>query len=106
MLRQAACSRQTVAPEEIVATRPGLGLLISLVILAGCSSAATPARDSAAGSSLSPASPKRLVAAISGEPKILTNKISSASAGGVPGLEAVEEFIHAGLTNVSDRGVL
>jgi peptide/nickel transport system substrate-binding protein len=79
--------------------------LVVTITLAGCAAPAQPrAPGSDAPSGQVSASPKRVVAAVSGEPKMLTNKLSSASAGGTPGLEAVEELVNAGVANTTDRG--
>jgi peptide/nickel transport system substrate-binding protein len=77
-----------------------------LILLAGCATPAQPGPSGSASGGQAQAAPKRVVAAVSGEPKMLTNKLSSASAGGTPGLEAVEELVNAGVANTTDRGEL
>jgi peptide/nickel transport system substrate-binding protein len=57
-----------------------------------------PARPSSA--------PKRIVAAISGEPKVLSNRVSNAGAGGIPGLDALELLINAGAARMEPDGQL
>jgi peptide/nickel transport system substrate-binding protein len=48
--------------------------------------------------------PKRFTAAISGDPNTLSNSVARAGAGGVAGLDALEQMISAGLTVLDDRG--
>jgi peptide/nickel transport system substrate-binding protein len=46
------------------------------------------------------AAPKRITVAIRGAPHVFYNKLMS----GIPGSDAVEEFVNAGLANLDDRG--
>ncbi len=46
------------------------------------------------------AAPKRITVAIRGSPHVFYNKLIQ----GVPGSDAVEEFVNAGLANLDDRG--
>jgi peptide/nickel transport system substrate-binding protein len=70
---------------------------------------ATQAPSSSGGASNAPASsspgPKRIVAAISGEPNTFNNTVARAGAGGVAGVDALEQFVSAGLTQLDDTGV-
>lgn len=50
--------------------------------------------------------PKRITVAIMGDPSGLSNTIDRAGAGGTPGLDAVEEMVNAGLSQVDASGVL
>src|SRR5262245_29348431 len=90
---------------------PTMRRLLSLIalattVLAGCASPAS--RPGAGGGETTPSqvAPKRLIAAISGEPKTLSQRVSSAGAGGTPGLDALELLFHAGAGRVDDRGVM
>jgi peptide/nickel transport system substrate-binding protein len=51
-------------------------------------------------------SPKRVTIGISGDPNTLNNSIGRAGSGGVPGVDALEELVNAGLTLVDDTGAL
>src|SRR5207249_2679056 len=52
------------------------------------------------------AGPKRITIAIMGDPSGLGNTIDRAGAGGTPGLDAVEEMVNTGLSQVDAGGVL
>ena len=82
-----------------------LGLLA--VCLAGC--APQPAAVGGQAGAPSPQErlgPKRITVAIMGDPSGLSNTIDRAGAGGTPGLDAVEEMVNAGLSQVDAGGVL
>src|SRR5437868_4749183 len=49
---------------------------------------------------------KRLVAAIQGNPRILSNKADNSGPGGTPGVDNIEELINAGLVNADVQGRL
>lgn len=71
------------------------GLILALV-LAGCAPAAPGASQSSAPGPQS--SPKRLLAAIRGDPHVLYNTLNLNNA--VPGIDAVEDLVNAGLSNL------
>jgi peptide/nickel transport system substrate-binding protein len=63
--------------------------------------------DSAGSGSARPAGPKRITAVTMGEPPTLSTKINTAGSGGVvPGADALEEMVSAGVAHLDDRGVL
>jgi peptide/nickel transport system substrate-binding protein len=83
-----------------------LGALIA-VVLVGCvpsQPARTTQRD--AGQVPAPAAPKRVSAAVLGDPFALSYQISSAGAFTPPGSEALEELVHTGLTTLDRNGTL
>jgi ABC-type transport system substrate-binding protein len=49
---------------------------------------------------------KRLVAAIQGNPRMLNNRVDAAGAGGTPGVDNLEELVHAGLVSADRSGRL
>ncbi len=89
---------------------PRNGLLLSLMLLAlaaACSSPPPPsASQRASDSSQQGAAPKRIVAAIKGDPPTLSDKINSSGAGGVPGVSELSRLITAGLAIPDETGVL
>ena len=82
------------------------GLLVA-VLLAGCAApqAARTSQDGS-GQAPAPAAPKRVIAAILGDPFALNYQISSAGAFTPPGSEALEELVHTGLTTLDKGGAL
>jgi peptide/nickel transport system substrate-binding protein len=83
-------------------------LCLSLVItVVAC--AAPPQGDDRTGGTSQPersASPKRIVAAMRAAPASLSQTRTNRSVGSVPGLDAVEELVHAGLAHTNEQGVL
>ncbi len=75
------------------------------LLLAGCGSPST-AQPGPGATGTRSAAPKRVTAAISGEPKTLSNRMSNAGAGGTPGLDAAELLYNAGASRIDDAGVL
>src|SRR3989442_281475 len=88
--------------------RVGIGWLGILLVAASCASpVASPSSPSSSeGSVPAPATPKRIVAAISGDPNTLSNSVARAGAGGVAGLDALEQMLSAGLSVQDDKGEL
>jgi len=83
-----------------------LGALVA-VLLAGCAApqaARTTQGDGAQAPA--PSAPKRVTAAILGDPFALSYQISSAGAFTPPGSEALEEMVHTGLTTLDRGGAL
>src|SRR6266542_1058905 len=84
-------------------------LLVLTVTLVGCAPQRTggTAPSGAPPSALAQqqTSPKRITVAIMGDPSGLSNTIDRAGAGGTPGLDALEEMVNAGLTQVNAGGV-
>jgi peptide/nickel transport system substrate-binding protein len=81
-------------------------LLVLLIALsAGC---AGPGRSGPAGSGTSGERPivKRLTAAIRGTPAALSQQKTMRTVGNIPGLDAIEELTHGGMSHADDRGVL
>src|SRR2546428_11986077 len=75
------------------------------VLLTACS---TPgAQQPTSGSSSAAQSvPKRMTAAIRGTPAALSQQKTMKTVGNIPGLDAIEELTHAGMTHADDSGVL
>src|SRR5436305_231228 len=85
-------------------------LLVLLILAAACTA---PGQHSSAGSQAAApagqtalATPNRVVVAIAGDPNTLNNSIGRAGSGGVPGVDAMEELVNAGLTQIDDNGLL
>ncbi len=76
------------------------------VLLAGCASGGSNPRQAGSDQSQPARSsaPKRVTAAIRGEPKVLSNMISRAGAGRVYGVNEIEMIIHTGLSIADDQG--
>jgi peptide/nickel transport system substrate-binding protein len=89
----------------------GTAWLTLFILLAGCapSQPSAPASQAETRGGAQPAtapSPKRITIGISGDPNTLNNSIGRAGSGGVPGVDALEELVNAGLTLVDDTGAL
>ncbi len=78
-----------------------------VIILVACSP--TRPRDSQSSDAVEanrPSSPKRIVAAVRSAPMALSQTRTNRSVGSVPGLDAIEELVSAGLTRTNEQGVL
>ncbi len=89
---------------------PALVLLLVIALLAGCATPASrPAGQQPAdsGAQQRAATPKRVLVAIRGNPPNLGRERThpSGSVSSVPGLDALTELVHAGLTHPNDQGV-
>lgn len=88
-------------------SHPRSGMLwLTLVALAvGC--AAPSVRDrQARGQEAQPVAKKRIAIAILGNPTTLNAKLNSSGTGNIPGVDALEELVHAGLGHFDDHGEL
>lgn len=90
-------------------SRPPIAVVLGVfcgVLIAACA----PARRSEGGTGPSaasqPTTPKRIVAAIMGDPPTLSNTINSAGAAGIPGASELEKLVNAGLSVVDTQGTL
>ena len=79
-----------------------LAILTAAFASLACSAQTPVARTDGGGAPETPPSPKRITVAIRGAPHGFYNKLVS----GVPGSDAVEEFVNAGLAHLDDRGQL
>jgi peptide/nickel transport system substrate-binding protein len=82
-------------------------ILLTLIISTlGCAGTA-PKSDASAGQTQESAAPsfKRITAGIAGDAHTVIYRIAQATAGATPGVEAMEELVHAGLTNTGDQGL-
>ncbi|HZT05798.1 MAG TPA: peptide ABC transporter substrate-binding protein [Chloroflexota bacterium] len=90
--------------------RRRLALLTSLMFLlvAGCGTpSSVPSTGGAAtGAPAQSTGPKRVVAAIMGDPTTFSYAVSRAGSGGIPGVDALEQLVNAGLTEPDDKGSL
>jgi peptide/nickel transport system substrate-binding protein len=87
-------------------TLPGWAMVALLAIAcAGPGPAAPEARPQSAQPS-TPSTPKRIVAAIMGDPPTVNETVARAGAGGTPGVDALEQLVSAGLSQRDDRGLL
>src|SRR5438132_718343 len=82
---------------------PLAGLALTLLI-AGC--AAPPGATSSAPGAGKPSAPARIVAAVRGNPRVLTDRTSPIQPGHVPGLDALQDLVNAGLVTSRDDGVI
>jgi peptide/nickel transport system substrate-binding protein len=83
-------------------------LLLTLLIV-GCAPAGQPVGSSGAGPATGgqqATGPKRMTAAIKGDPPTLSEAINSAGAGGTDGLTELEQLVHIGLAVVDGEGHL
>ncbi len=78
------------------------------VMMAGCAVPAQPSGQASqsSGASAQTAGPKRITAAIKGDPPTLSEAINSAGAGGTDGLTELEQLVHVGLAVVDGEGRL
>ncbi len=80
-------------------------ICVTSVLVAGCASGSSPQQaGSEQRQTARSAAPKRVTAAIRGEPKVLSNMISRAGAGRVYGVNEIEMIIHTGLSVADDQG--
>ncbi len=84
--------------------RLAIAALLLPLLLASCSGPSAPQSSSAQSSTQT--TPKRLTAAIRGTPAALSQQKTMRTVGNIPGLDAIEELAHAGMTHADDRGVL
>jgi len=91
-------------PRSMRPHRPASVLALALLLAAACAPAG-PSQPSAL-SPQSSSAPKRIVAAIKGDPPTLSDAVNSAGAGGTDGLNEVEHIVHAGLAVVDGDGRL
>lgn len=80
------------------------GLLLLLTLALGLACAPAPPSQSSVPSSQSAAAPKRVTAAITGDLHTFSNKLNPGQ--NVPGIDVVEDLLHAGLTRTNHQGVL
>lgn len=85
----------------VVPQRLAPGLVALAVALAGCAPVAPPSSPDARGQSA--AAPKRIVAAVMGDPHTLYNALNQNNS--VPGIDALQELVHVGLTHADRFGV-
>jgi peptide/nickel transport system substrate-binding protein len=83
-------------------------LLLALATLfVACAPQSTARTDSPAADAARTVQPKRITAVIMGEPPTLSTKVNTSGAGGVvPGADAVEELVNAGLARLDPQGNL
>src|SRR4051794_40378900 len=78
---------------------------LALLVLVGCSPAPRQAAEQAAGAPAARATPKRLTAVIMGDPPHFAGRFNP-SIGSVPGLDAIEEMVNAGMANFDGQSAL
>lgn len=77
------------------------------IVLVGCAAPPTAGPSTNARGAPAPREVKRVVAAIQGEPVAFSTTINpSGAAGSVPGADALEDLLHAGLANHDSQGRL
>jgi ABC-type transport system substrate-binding protein len=78
-----------------------------LIIVTACSAGFPAANRSQPGASDAPTpASKRITAGIRGAPKSLSQQKTQPQLGSVPGLDGVEQLVHAGLVQGNDRGLV
>src|SRR5207302_909096 len=88
-------------------TYPGVLLLVLTLLAAGCAAPRSPATGDEASSAVSRSTtPTRIIAGLRGSPKVLTDRTSPLQPGHVPGLDALEELVSAGLVHADDGGTV
>lgn len=75
-------------------------LAILSVLLTACAPGSDSTRGPAPGTSVQPAAPKRITAAIMGDPRTVRNAINAAGgSGSTPGVDALEQLVNVGLAS-------
>jgi peptide/nickel transport system substrate-binding protein len=77
-----------------------------MLILSACAAPVQRAADPAAVGAAPPGTPKRITAAILGNPHTLSQSINSAGTGSIRGVSEMEKVIAAGLTQLNNEGNL
>jgi peptide/nickel transport system substrate-binding protein len=88
-----------------IRSRVAVWLLVGSVALAGCAAAQPADTTAGAVSQRASTAPKRISAAIRGEPATLSSIIDSSGVGGTAGLNEVEELVNVGLAQIVDNRV-
>src|SRR5262245_10750602 len=86
-----------------------VGLIIVLLSLAAaCGSPSSRSPDGASGAPAPASGPKRILAAIRGDPPSFARERTnpSGTVSSVPGLDALQELVHVGLIHADDRGAM
>jgi peptide/nickel transport system substrate-binding protein len=86
--------------------RPWVIALLSVLVFAAACEASSQSRSASSEAPIARSSPKRLTAAIRGTPAGLSQQKTMRTVGNIPGLDAIEELTHAGMTHADDRGLL
>ena len=87
--------------------QPGILAFIAIMLFSvSCTGPSDPSSDAGKRGPARSQGVKRLVAAIQGNPRILSSKVDSSGAGGTPGVDNLEELINAGLVNADNSGRL
>lgn len=82
-----------------------LAVVIVTAFAVGCSPAQNPTTPGLGPAVAANApTPTRIIIAVTAEPYTLISTINAATAGVVPGLDEVEQLVHAGLVQLNDRG--
>ena len=84
-------------------SKAAIALLVTTGLLACATPPQSPSSVSSPQSSLAPAEPKRVTAAVMGNTRTFSNKVERSGAGSTPGSEELEEMLNAGLAILDDR---
>ncbi len=91
----------------VTVTPTSTGLLLSgLALLVAACAAPPAARDADRSGPAATVAPKRIVAALMGDPPTVAVKVTSAGGGSIPGQAELEETVNAGLTQIDNQGVV
>ena len=83
----------------------GLNFVLVFLLLAGCAPTSAPTSGSSSGAApvgQAPTAPKRITAAIQGDPHTLVHRLNPSSR--VRGIEALEQLVHEGLITPDNKG--
>ncbi len=87
--------------------RRSLGTVVTLLVLAVACAPPQPGPGTMSAREARQEGPKRLVAAIMGDPPTLRNTVhATGGSGSTPGLDTVEDFLNVGMTALDNRGQL
>jgi peptide/nickel transport system substrate-binding protein len=84
--------------------RPVIGILSLALLLIGCASPPAPQGAKTDAPAGGPVATKRITATILGEPPSMSHTRTTPTTGSTPGLDAVEELVHAGLSHFDPQG--
>jgi peptide/nickel transport system substrate-binding protein len=83
------------------------GIAAATLLTAGCAAptpGTAPTGDAGSAAAVHTAAPKRILAAVRASPISLAQRRTQPTSGSVPGLDAIEELMSAGLVHMNDQG--
>ena len=82
-------------------THKAVAVLLLILVAAGCARSSPIDRSGASAANPAERTPKRITAAIRGDPHTVYQKLNPRS--NIPGIDALEELVSVGLTNLDDQ---